>query len=1165
MILSKIKSLVAPHVKLNWSRFVEILLLSRTSGCKEWPKISIITPSFNQAQYLENSIQSVLNQGYSNFEHIIVDAESTDDTLTILTKYPHLKWISEKDSGQSEALNKGLRMATGDIIGIINTDDYYVPNAFNYLIKTFRKHPDVKVFIGDCRFVYEGNNRSFVVSNINISLEDLIRYWDINIPPTQPSIFFMRELIDEFGYFDTSLDRAMDYDLWMRFARVYTFYHIPHTLAVYRFHNASKSGMGEDWSSFYSEWYHVYRKYRKYSQILPDSPLISIIIYYIVNCNDIIKSEYSELESYLIYVSSQRFKDLEVIIITDSNIEEISLSQIYDITIRVIPISNLIEIPFIDIIKNFARGCYLHCPDLSSNYPDRWYCDNVSKLLDNSQINLATTSIVKSGKYKYLSDYTGVPGDTLVRCDKYTFSIIIPTFNRSLVLLKCLNAIAGQDFPTGDFEVIICDDGSSDDTEIVVKNFRAPFALHYLKKENGGPGAARNMGIRAARGKFLLILNDDAILAKNSLLLHKLTQELFENQKIAVLGKFSLSPLNASTPFGYLLESTDKLFAYPTMKGHRYYNFSYFYTCNISIKRQAVLDAGLFDEDFKGPAAEDIELGYRLQLQGYRIYFNPDILALHDHKISPRSFYRIQKVRAEWGVLLMYKHQKAKTWYNHYDFSKYRDWARDIPVLTVRAFKMIQQLENIEQKYIENPQPDKLAVISKDMIPAVEFIQFVSEIDGFGKSCFFQKYLQSKYGNFVARTIASIEKCRISVIIATYNRIGILLKCLESLSHQTIDSTFFEVLVCDDGSIDGTYETLSQLITPYSLRCFTQTNSGPAVARNRAIVEASAELILFLNDDSILDPDVLFIHLEEHYARTNEKIAVLGSFLLHNEFNELNRPIGYALDKSDLLFDYRSMKLNTKHSYLFFYTCNISIRKKLLIEVGMFDSLFDTAGAEDIEIGYRLSRRGLSVIYRQDCIAWHAHSLGVEGLAKMFMTRGKGGVLLFLRHPQLFHHYRFISLSSVRDIRERHARLEPLVLELGLEVNRFNSLQFSPPRCGIDLSEGAYAIHFRCLWQATESQVRTTIGRLISEIRDKSQLHLSEIIQMSLDEAAITVYPALVFIKWYYDTLGMTDSPYIEELIKIESQNKVRLFMAHTFRFCRKKFWGEDSLYSKNC
>ncbi len=98
---------------------------------QSYPKISIVTPSYNSAEFIEDCIQSVLKQNYPNFEHIIIDGGSTDGTVEILKKYPHLKWISEPDEGQSDALNKGFKKAEGDIIGWLNSDDVYLPGTFN--------------------------------------------------------------------------------------------------------------------------------------------------------------------------------------------------------------------------------------------------------------------------------------------------------------------------------------------------------------------------------------------------------------------------------------------------------------------------------------------------------------------------------------------------------------------------------------------------------------------------------------------------------------------------------------------------------------------------------------------------------------------------------------------------------------------------------------------------------------------------------------------------------------------------------------------------------------------------------------------------------------------------------------------------------------------------
>ena len=116
-------------------------------------KLSILTPSYNQGDFIEKNINSVMNQDWDDIEHIILDGGSTDNTLSILKKYPHLKWVSEPDEGQADALNKGLQMASGDIVGWINSDDYYEANIFREVITIFENEP-VKWVIGNIFMTY---------------------------------------------------------------------------------------------------------------------------------------------------------------------------------------------------------------------------------------------------------------------------------------------------------------------------------------------------------------------------------------------------------------------------------------------------------------------------------------------------------------------------------------------------------------------------------------------------------------------------------------------------------------------------------------------------------------------------------------------------------------------------------------------------------------------------------------------------------------------------------------------------------------------------------------------------------------------------------------------------------------------------------------------------
>ena len=142
-------------------------------------KISILTPSYNQGEYLEQNILSVLNQNYDDFEHIIIDGGSTDDTISVLKKYPHLKWVSEKDEGQADALNKGLRIASGDYVGWLNSDDYYEPNIFQTVVKYFENF-DADWVIGNSTYYQQYNGSYFVNKSPVITYKDLLRDPDIH-------------------------------------------------------------------------------------------------------------------------------------------------------------------------------------------------------------------------------------------------------------------------------------------------------------------------------------------------------------------------------------------------------------------------------------------------------------------------------------------------------------------------------------------------------------------------------------------------------------------------------------------------------------------------------------------------------------------------------------------------------------------------------------------------------------------------------------------------------------------------------------------------------------------------------------------------------------------------------------------------------------------------
>lgn len=196
------------------------------------PLITIITPSYNLGKYIDKAVESVLDQDYKNFEYLVIDGGSTDNTLEILKKYSNIpeyknkfSWISENDKGQTNAINKGLKMARGQWFAWLNADDYYEKNALTTVAETIKSNPEAAVIYGNCK-----THGKKVMDNIppaTISFRTLINGNVI----FGPSSFFNKKFLLEEGGFDEELDLWMDYDMYMRLSKKHKFVYINELLA----------------------------------------------------------------------------------------------------------------------------------------------------------------------------------------------------------------------------------------------------------------------------------------------------------------------------------------------------------------------------------------------------------------------------------------------------------------------------------------------------------------------------------------------------------------------------------------------------------------------------------------------------------------------------------------------------------------------------------------------------------------------------------------------------------------------------------------------------------------------------------------------------------------------------------------------------------------------
>jgi len=201
-------------------------------------KISIVTPTLNSDKFIKDTINSINNQSYRNFEHIIVDGNSQDNTLHIIRSFEHLKLISEPDSGQSEALNKGFRMSTGDILAWQNADDLYCEETFEKIVNFFKTHPDVEMVYGGYQLVDE---RGTWICNVNPINWNNWQFQHGRFVPLQPTLFWRRRVYESIGDLDVQLHYCMDVDFIAKSSKKFNIALLPEILGKFRVHSASKT------------------------------------------------------------------------------------------------------------------------------------------------------------------------------------------------------------------------------------------------------------------------------------------------------------------------------------------------------------------------------------------------------------------------------------------------------------------------------------------------------------------------------------------------------------------------------------------------------------------------------------------------------------------------------------------------------------------------------------------------------------------------------------------------------------------------------------------------------------------------------------------------------------------------------------------------------------
>lgn len=193
-------------------------------------KISVLTPSFNSGKYIDRAIQSVLDQDYDNYEHIIADGGSKDETLEIIKKYDHLIYVSEPDKGQSDAMNKAFKMSSGEIIVYLNADDTFESNAFSSIVQAFKDSPAADMIIGNLIFT---DLTTHILRIPSVKYLEILQYWRNLFPNNPVSYFYKRHVQEQIGGYEVTDHYTMDFDFLLKVYKRFKIVKIDVTLGTF--------------------------------------------------------------------------------------------------------------------------------------------------------------------------------------------------------------------------------------------------------------------------------------------------------------------------------------------------------------------------------------------------------------------------------------------------------------------------------------------------------------------------------------------------------------------------------------------------------------------------------------------------------------------------------------------------------------------------------------------------------------------------------------------------------------------------------------------------------------------------------------------------------------------------------------------------------------------
>lgn len=550
--------------------------------------------------------------------------------------------------------------------------------------------------------------------------------------------------------------------------------------------------------------------------------------------------------------------------------------------------------------------------------------------------------------------------------DSPELSVLVPTYGRSQTILRLLADLDRQTLAPERFEVIVVDDGSPEPIELDLAAHR--YRLTLLRQANAGPGAARNRAAAAASAPLCLILNDDAVPAPELLEGH-LAAHAGAPLRTAVLGTFQFTAEARRSPFVQVLAASSLLFDFPNLRHGKAHGWTFFWTCNLSLPTAALREHP-FDERFREAIVEDVELGYRLARQGWTVLHREDLVAEHDHVVSPDGYLARQ---TRLGVNL------ARMSRIHDDPTVL--WLPAGTTLGPRVFEAMQahvesfhpalvklraNLAALEAQYAGRSVPAGLRLQVEKTLGALGLVQIyrgvLMELEG--------------YDPFPALEHGAPQGELVSLIVVTRDAREKAAACLAALRATAEPEHPTELIVVDNGSQDGTREWLGAQPDVHLIA--NDDNAGAPRARNQALAVARGRWIVFLDDDVVVTPRWLS-RLLRHAAVDGRSgcVGPVADRAAHNQQipydggDDAQRLAAFA-EARHRARPFAGVRRNMLASFC------LLVRREVIEQIGGFDERFSPWGFEDDDFTVRAALAGFRNRLAQDVFVRHVDYGGAK-------------------------------------------------------------------------------------------------------------------------------------------------------------------------------------------